>query len=302
MKRTKSLTVMITVFALFSLTGCGNSQQGSNESRDNNPSSLSDLSSKVDTESGTVSYDQQEQEEAALNNNSDAQEIVYKVTDEIKNADFSSGLVQIGDDIFRNGGYITVDQFLQEYGDKYNVTEYMAGMNLTIDPDGYMRTNMTQRFEVNSKEDPSVSFSIKCDANNVDTDEEKVRIGDSAIVSFETVSDNCWYPHGICRNAEGFTISDIPNFLTELGYKKINAEDYANTYGGFTEWVGLMDVADIAFNEKGTDENLFGETPIYSYSFSYILNQSTPIDFEVSNYWRSGCDTLVDLNAYHPAS
>lgn len=61
MKRTKSLTVMITVFALFSLTGCGNSQQGSNESRDNNPSSLSDLSSKVDTESGTVSYDQQEQ-------------------------------------------------------------------------------------------------------------------------------------------------------------------------------------------------------------------------------------------------
>lgn len=304
MKHTISFTAMIAICSLFSLAGCGNSQQGLKENRENNPSSLSDINTNDDTESETDSFDRQEQEEAELNNNSDAQEIVYEVRDEIKNADFSSGLVQIGNDIFRNGGYITVDQFLQEYGEKYNVTEYTAGNDTTIDPDGYMRNNMNKHFHSTSKEDPDLSFFIDCDPNNVDTDEEKVRIGDCAIVSFSNASSNkCWYPHGICGNAKGFTVPDIPDYLTELGYKEVKAEESSTFTGVFYDVIGMMDTANINIREKGTDVNLFGETPIYCYHFLYMLNQSTPTSFKVDSLWRSGCDFFVDdLSVYHPVS
>ncbi len=304
MKHTISFTAMIAICSLFSLAGCGNSQQGSKENRENNPSSLSDINTNDDTESETDSFDRQEQEEAELNNNSDAQEIVYEVRDEIKNADFSSGLVQIGNDIFRNGGYVTVDQFLQEYGEKYNVTEYSAGRDMTVDPDGYMRNIMTKYFSVTSKEDPSLSFFIDCDPKNVATDEEKVRIGDCAIVSFRDAQSNkCWYPHGICGNAKGFTVSDIPDYLTGLGYKEVKAEESTTLTGVFFELISIMDTASISFREMGTEANLFGETPVYRYSFDYMLNKSTPNSFEVETLWRSGCDFFVDdLSVYHPVS
>ena len=295
MKHTISFTAMIAICSLFSLAGCGNSQQGSKENRENNPSSLSDINTNDDTESETDSFDRQEQEEAELNNNSDAQEIVYEVRDEIKNADFSSGLVQIGNDIFRNGGYVTVDQFLQEYGEKYDTTD--------IDSDGYMRKIMNERFKIISKEDPSISFTINCDANNVNTEDEKVRIGDCAIVTFETVLNNCWFPQGVRRNAEGFKVSDIPDYLTGSGYKETKAEEAANYYGVFWETIGLMDVANISFREKGTDVNLFGETPIYRYSFAYILDKSTPTSFEVDTCVRSGTNWgPEDLSAFKPAN
>lgn len=39
--------------------------------------------------------------------------VEYTPTDEIKNAQLSSGLIQIGNDVFRNGGYYTVGQLMK---------------------------------------------------------------------------------------------------------------------------------------------------------------------------------------------
>lgn len=46
----------------------------------------------------------------------------YEMTDEIKNAAFNSGLVQINNEVFQQGGYITVADFVEKYKDTYDIT------------------------------------------------------------------------------------------------------------------------------------------------------------------------------------
>ena len=47
--------------------------------------------------------------------------VEYVPTDEIRNASLSSGLIQIGNDVFRNGGYYTVGQLMKEMEGKYEL-------------------------------------------------------------------------------------------------------------------------------------------------------------------------------------
>ena len=52
--------------------------------------------------------------------NSELEMAVYTVSDEIKNADLSSGLVQLNDDIMQVGGYIKTSDFYAKYADEYS--------------------------------------------------------------------------------------------------------------------------------------------------------------------------------------
>lgn len=45
-----------------------------------------------------------------------------EVSDEIKNAALNSGLVQLNNDVFQRGGYVTVADFVNKYKDRYNIT------------------------------------------------------------------------------------------------------------------------------------------------------------------------------------
>jgi len=44
------------------------------------------------------------------------------MTDEIKKAAFDSGLIQINNEVFRQGGYITVAELVEKYKDTYDIT------------------------------------------------------------------------------------------------------------------------------------------------------------------------------------
>lgn len=46
----------------------------------------------------------------------------FTMTDEIKNASLSSGLVQYNNDIFQRGGYMTVADFVEKYKDSYDIS------------------------------------------------------------------------------------------------------------------------------------------------------------------------------------
>lgn len=48
------------------------------------------------------------------------EEVKFAMTDEIKNASLSSGLVQYNNDIFQSGGYMTVADFVEKYKDSYD--------------------------------------------------------------------------------------------------------------------------------------------------------------------------------------
>lgn len=50
-----------------------------------------------------------------------SEEVEYAPTDEIINADIRSGLVQFNNDVFQQGGYITVADFVEKYKENYEI-------------------------------------------------------------------------------------------------------------------------------------------------------------------------------------
>lgn len=61
-----------------------------------------------------------EDDASGTNSNSELEMAVYTVSDEIKNADLSSGLVQLNGDIMQVGGYIKTSDFYAKYADEYS--------------------------------------------------------------------------------------------------------------------------------------------------------------------------------------
>ncbi len=53
---------------------------------------------------------------------SEPEEVKLAMTDEIKNAALGSGLVQLNNDIFQRGGYMTAADFVEKYKESYDIT------------------------------------------------------------------------------------------------------------------------------------------------------------------------------------
>lgn len=76
---------------------------------------LNELDENADNEDNVTDDDA-----SGTNSNSELEMAVYTVSDEIKNADFSSGLVQLNGDIMQVGGYIKTSDFYAKYADEYS--------------------------------------------------------------------------------------------------------------------------------------------------------------------------------------
>ncbi len=64
---------------------------------------------------------------------SEPEEIVYEPTQEILDADFSSMKIQINNDVFQIGGYVTVAEFYEQYKDKYDFTYSANGESVSYE-------------------------------------------------------------------------------------------------------------------------------------------------------------------------
>ncbi len=58
---------------------------------------------------------------------SEPEEYKPEVTDEIKNAALNSGLIQLNNDIFQRGGYMTAADLVEKYKDSYDITYFCPG-------------------------------------------------------------------------------------------------------------------------------------------------------------------------------
>ena len=118
-KTNKVLAIVLIAAIAVSMSACGSKEQESDPSTDNQISNVSEMSksaeenAKTDTEADT---------EISTEISTEASDGTYKPVPEIVNSNLSSGYVQINDDIFRNGGYITIGEFYEKYKDKYDVT------------------------------------------------------------------------------------------------------------------------------------------------------------------------------------
>ena len=119
MKKRIMSMVLLSAILLGCMTGCGeekktpdNIEDAINSMSDEElESAIIDGANKIDSEN-TNSEDTTEQPE----------EIVYEATDEIINASLDSGLIQINNDVFQQGGYMTVAELAAQYSDKYEIT------------------------------------------------------------------------------------------------------------------------------------------------------------------------------------
>ena len=187
-----------------SMTGCGDEKESRKDKRSDDKKVEQALDNADEKEleaafeEAAVELDQEETTEAETTTEDKAS---YEPTEEILNADFSSGLIQIGNDVFRIGGYYTVDQFIEEFGDRYDMS--------VINPDGLLDPGKEGKAELVSVTDPNVIVHI----NYMSNSEEKSSVGD-AIVYFIYAGLNtkranaCWYPQGVTYQPEDFTYSN----------------------------------------------------------------------------------------------
>lgn len=77
---------------------------------------LNELDENTDNEDDVTGDDA-----SGTNSNSELEMAVYTVSDEIKNADLSSGLVQLNGDIMQVGGYEKTSDFCAKYADEYDI-------------------------------------------------------------------------------------------------------------------------------------------------------------------------------------
>lgn len=285
----KAIIAMAAAVCICGVTsGCGSSN--SDKDLESALDGMTDEQLESAVEEGASKIDEADNSSevaASIVDTEEPEEIVYEPTDEILNAELSSGLVQIGNDIFRNGGYYTVDQFIAEFGDRYDMSE--------INVEGLVKKNQSDHFKIVSLNDPNLTIQVNY--LNWNSESEKGRIGDAVVSDVGVVrtigvkSDNCWYPQGVSRNGDGYNYNNIPEFYENNGFKAGdgNNENYLN-YGVYWEKSEC-----IYARERGTEENLTGHYPIYEYCFQYKSEDAEAIDFRVMVYTASHGSGIDDF-------
>lgn len=135
MKKNRILVVAVALsLCSVLLFGCGGNSSQTDEPTDDQIKVKLESMDEDDIEDALDSLDGAEDGGEAVP--AATEEETYEPSEEILNASLTSGLVQIGDDIFKEGGYYTVSSFLAEFGDKYE--EDTMDAFAPLNPDGYL--------------------------------------------------------------------------------------------------------------------------------------------------------------------
>ncbi len=296
------ISISASLCICLTLTACGNSSETKFDTENSTTTTLHDTTTETTTEAKkeiiptkTVTTEVTEAIETSgetkkLTESKTDSNTNYKPSEEIINASFSSGLVQIGNDIFRQGGYSTVDHFIEEYGDRYDMSD--------INPNGLISSNNidTTSAVIISLSDSNIKIKIHYIPKM--NEKNKTRIGDAIITDIHTVTDQdqgflyVWFPKGIRNNAEGFDYYNIPEFLEKNNFNSVT-EDYVNerfsypdTYSELSKvyFDGDLDTNTgiFGFFAEAEDINIFGVKPIFYYQFFYQYEDASAYRFDIS--------------------
>lgn len=227
MKRRLIGMAVLTAVILGCMTGCGEEKKNPDNIEDvinsmsdeELESAIIDGANKLDEESSVA--DEGETTEAPT-------EVVYEPSQEIIDADFSSLLIQLNNDVFQQGGYMTVAELVEQYGDRYEFTykdgtyeerkdylvEYNVGTRYTVGTQKWFeiyQIDMTPLYG-------DGRYGIKAYIANLTSPDEKVTL-DKAYVLYFTECEN---------NRKKYTPAWTPNGFFVLDYKK-NCEDELNS-------------------------------------------------------------------------
>lgn len=256
----------MSALILASMAGCGSvSESEANTTTD----SVADNNVAVSTES---EQDVQPAEESGNENNSTAE------SGDIINADLSSGLVQICGDVFKNGGYMTVNEFISKYGDKYDVSSIDAQKE--VEEGWYFCYFITNKA---SDEEIEIFCREPVSGSGV--------VGDGVIVMF--FESNASYPSGIGRinqmdessiisfyEANGCAFSEVSTDKSRPLNERFPAADNAGKYTQYKTDTANIIVAAVELDST----NLYGETPKLLYSYENYNEENSYFKVWEVNY------------------
>jgi hypothetical protein len=228
----------------------------------------------------------------------------YAPTEEIKNAKLSSGLIQIGDYVFKNGGYYTVGQFVEEYGDKF---EHIGGK---LDLDGALVGDEEEFAVFKPKEVPLSGnlplYAISIIYSNLKAEEgHETPLKDAIIyeIGAEMVDydefDSIWQPGGIKAFPNTIEQSEIVSCFEGSGLKKSDSKKLFSEFHGKKEYDVYTLNDSYQFKEdgaascyvRGDEKNLYGVYPIFYYRFAYMEGSTTAKSFQHDRDFAEYTDT-----------
>ncbi len=265
MKKKRLICLLCTLVLIVSMCACSDTKETETQT------------SNADVTEESVEESQEEEQAAS----EDTANEYFTPSEEIKNASISSGKIQVGNIVMKQGGYITVGEFITTYGENLDTSFYEQQVN-----------EYNTWWERNADEDfahvlhlPIKDTDITIQAAFVSPKSitpDKTTIWDSVIVDFSASSESgepCrWYPGG--KSAQEFkALDEAQAWFTENGFTEnkdyvyekntpmffdpANPTAYLNQFanintGGTLRYI----VAVIEVDEV----NLFGEKPMMSYS------------------------------------
>lgn len=119
--RKEIMAALMAMIMCVSFTACNKDTEGDTSSVENTSSEAPVASESSVAEESSVEDSNSENDE----------DVLFPISDEIKNASLSDGLVQIGNDVFRCGGYMTISEFAAKYS-----TENGGNWDMTWKPAG----------------------------------------------------------------------------------------------------------------------------------------------------------------------
>ena len=288
MKLRKIITMAAVLCTCFALAGCGETKETAKPAEN----------SAVENEDGQNNAEQNSTEDETVDEivDEDTPEIIeteaaeepagsIEAGSEIKAAKLSSGYTQIGSNVFRNGGYMTLGEFAEKYGDKYEI----EADDLTKE------YNYKSCFFVKAKEkgtDISMEMVVTAPVAGSGT------IAEGVIICFkgtgEAAHKNEWAPTGVCYTCPDMNYDSITALYqaqgcseTEELFPKGHGVTAAKMQENVNTYCGKKADDEQKYDQtyclvQADDENLYGAKPVFAYIFSDFHEDADHIFFHVN--------------------
>ena len=245
---------------------------------------LNELDENTDNEDDVTGDDA-----SGTNSNSELEMAVYTVSDEIKNADLSSGLVQLNGDIMQVGGYIKTSDFYAKYADEYSFVYCDGGhyedkkgemLNYRVGADNYFGGEWWDSYYMTliPKVEPQ-GDEITVYVANLTNPDGQVSLADSYVVwAEETPMSNdiytpAWIPTGmparlssdvlstkkldeIYDNIDDYSAQSVQDMLASQGISK-GENSISGNYLSYVYSQGDMSMSETYCVNSDTDPDVF---------------------------------------------
>lgn len=291
MKNKKLMYLLCAVTLAFSMCAC---------------SAASEETAQNGSEVGEVQVQEVSETQEAEDKEAEGNEY-YSPSEEIINAPINSGLIQVGNIVVKEGGYITVGDFITTYGEYLDTSFYEGSVESY---NTWWERNADERFRhVLSLpiKDTDITLSVSYVSMKSVTP-DKNTVWDCAVVDVCASSESgqiCeWYPGGIA-SGDMASLDEARTWLSENGFTENTEYVYEkNTYmfldvnnpGANINNYATINMTDtlsyVVAIIEADEVNLFGEKPVMSYFIS-DLNSKIGISYgnrmylNAQNTWKS---------------